>query len=142
MLRTQYAHSTINGNSKKYFNMLFTHPICCPVHTEMMLNSVPKVNTIIYCDMLQFWLISQWHEDKPVVVFQHDGVPPHIQNEATTFLNKQLPEWWLRQWESSCDLPWLLPVGPCVKDEISILSTRQCLKPYITWQNDSEQHVK
>jgi len=33
----------------------------------------------------------------------------YTQNAVRTFLNKQLPEWWFRQWGSSCDLP---PVRP------------------------------
>jgi len=50
------------------------------------------VNGIIYHDMLESWLMSQLLQDKPNVVFQCDGAPPHIHNEVTTFLNRQLPE--------------------------------------------------
>jgi hypothetical protein len=32
--------------------------------------------------MLQLWLIPHPLEDKPNVVFQHDGAPPHVQNGA------------------------------------------------------------
>jgi hypothetical protein len=39
--------------------------------------------------------MPQLLEDKPNVVFQHDGAPPHILNEVTTFLNRQLPERWI-----------------------------------------------
>jgi hypothetical protein len=36
--------------------------------------------------MLKLWLLPQLLQDKPNVVFQHDGVPPHIHNEVMTFL--------------------------------------------------------
>jgi hypothetical protein len=66
--------------------------------------------------------MSQLSQDKPNVVFQHDGAPPHIQNEVTTFLNKQLPELWIGRGGStslpprSPDLtllPRLFHVGLC-----------------------------
>jgi len=41
--------------------------------------------------------MPQLLQDKPGVVFQHDRVPPHIHNEVTTFLNRQLPEQWIGQ---------------------------------------------
>jgi hypothetical protein len=50
------------------------------------------VNGIIYCDMLELWLMPQLLQNKPNVVFQHDEIPPYIHNEVTTFLNRQLPE--------------------------------------------------
>jgi hypothetical protein len=36
--------------------------------------------------------MPQLLQDKPNVVFQHDGPPPHIHNEVTTFLNRLLPK--------------------------------------------------
>jgi hypothetical protein len=59
------------------------------------------VNIIIYCDMLELWLMPQLLEDKPNAVFQHDGEPPHIHSEVTTFLNRQLPERWIDRGEST-----------------------------------------
>jgi len=40
-------------------------------------------------------MLLQLSQDKPNVVFQHDGAPPHIHTEVTTFLNGQLPERWI-----------------------------------------------
>jgi hypothetical protein len=37
------------------------------------------------------------HDLKQNIVFEHEEVPPHIQNNVTTFLNRQLPEQWFDQ---------------------------------------------
>jgi hypothetical protein len=66
---------------KKYFQLL---PLeYCTVITWQL----------IYCDMLDLWLMPQLLQNKPNV-FQHDRVQPHIHSEVTTFLNRQLPELW------------------------------------------------
>jgi len=39
--------------------------------------------------------MTQLLQDESNVVFQHDGAPPHIHNEVTTFLNRQLSERWI-----------------------------------------------
>jgi hypothetical protein len=44
--------------------------------------------------MLELWLMLQLLQEKQNVVLQYDGTPPHIHNEATTLLNRQLPEGW------------------------------------------------
>jgi hypothetical protein len=46
------------------------------------------VDKIIYCAMLELWLMLQIMQDKPNVVFQHDGAPPHIHNGVETFFNR------------------------------------------------------
>jgi hypothetical protein len=45
--------------------------------------------------MLELWLISQLLQDKSNDVFQHDGAPPHTNNEVTTFLHRRLPQQWI-----------------------------------------------
>jgi hypothetical protein len=75
---------------------------------------------IISHDMLELWLMPQLLLDKPNVVLQHDGAPPHIHDEVT-FLNRQLPEQWISQGGvhflasaiSRSDNPQLFPVGLC-----------------------------
>jgi hypothetical protein len=52
---------------------------------------VEAVNRIIYPIMLMLWLTPQLLEDKPNVVFQHDGAPPYIHSEVKTFLTRQFP---------------------------------------------------
>jgi hypothetical protein len=52
---------------------------------------------LTFCDMLELWLMSYLLQDKPNVVFHHDGALPHIYNEVTAFLNRQLSEPWLSQ---------------------------------------------
>jgi hypothetical protein len=52
------------------------------------------LNGIIYCDMLELWLMPQLLQDKPHV-FQHDRAPTHSHYEMTTFLNRQLPKRWI-----------------------------------------------
>jgi hypothetical protein len=61
--------------------------------------------------------------------FQHDWMPPHIHNEVTTFLNRQLPQQWICWWGGG-PLPGLhnLQIWPLltfflwgfVKDEVYI----------------------
>jgi hypothetical protein len=63
--------------------------------------------------------MPQLLQDKPDV-FQHDGVPPHIHNEVTTFLNRQLPKRWIGWGDvhflasaiTRSDAPCLFPMGP------------------------------
>jgi hypothetical protein len=50
------------------------------------------VNGIIYLDMLELWIMPLLLQNKPNVVFQHNGAPPHIHNEVTIYLNEQFPE--------------------------------------------------
>jgi hypothetical protein len=51
------------------------------------------VNGIIYCGMLELCLMAHLLQDKPNV-FQHDGPPPCIHSEVTTFLNRE--QWFCR----------------------------------------------
>jgi hypothetical protein len=59
-----------------------------------------NVNGIIYHDMLVLWIMSRLLQDKPDV-FGRDGAPPHIHNEMTMFLNRQLSERWIGRWGST-----------------------------------------
>jgi len=80
--------------------------------------------------MLELWLMPQLLQDKPNVVFQHDGAPPHIHNEVTTFLNRHWPERWIGRGGStswpprSPDLtPSTFSLWGFVKDEIYVPPT-------------------
>jgi hypothetical protein len=55
--------------------------------------------------MLELWLMPQLLQDKTVVGFQRDGVPPHIHNEVTAFLYRQLLQLWIDQGEGSTSWP-------------------------------------
>jgi hypothetical protein len=85
------------------------------------------VNGIIYRDMLELWLIPQLLQDKPNVVFQLDGVPPHHHNEVKIFLYRQLPERWSGRGGSTSwtpRSPYLTPLEfflwGFVKDEVYV----------------------
>jgi hypothetical protein len=72
--------------------------------------------------MLELWLMPQL-----LAVFQHDGAPPHIHNEVTTFLNRQLPERWIGWGGSTSWPPWSPDLTPIdfflwgfVKDEVNV----------------------
>jgi len=53
-----------------------------------------EVYRIIYPIMFMLWLMLQLLENKPNVVFQHDGAPPYIHSEVTTYWNRQLSGQW------------------------------------------------
>jgi hypothetical protein len=85
------------------------------------------VDGIIYRDMLELWLMPQLLEDKSNVVFEHDGALPHVHNEVTTSLNRQLPERWIGQGGSTSWPPRSPDLTPLdfflwgfVKDEVHV----------------------
>jgi hypothetical protein len=66
------------------------------------------INNIIYCDMLEFWLISKLLEHKAHTVFQKYGMPFPFHNEGISLLNVRLPDHWISQGRpipSCCILP-------------------------------------
>jgi hypothetical protein len=46
-------------------------------------------------DVLELWVMPQLLQDRPNVVFQRDGAPPHIHNDVRSFLNRHLPKRWI-----------------------------------------------
>jgi hypothetical protein len=77
--------------------------------------------------MLELWVMPQLLEDKPNVVFQHDGAPPYIHNEVTTFLNMQLSEGWIGRGGSTSRPPQSPDLTPLdfflwgfVKDDVHV----------------------
>jgi hypothetical protein len=45
--------------------------------------------------MSEWWWVPQLFEEKPDVDLRHDGAPPHIPTEVTTFFNRYLAQRWL-----------------------------------------------
>ena len=51
--------------------------------------------------MLENWLMPQLEEDSQDFIFQQDGAPPHFHNDVRWYLNKHLPQRWVRH--TGCD---------------------------------------
>jgi hypothetical protein len=66
-------------------------------------------------------MMSKLPERKPDAVFQQDGVPSHLNNEVTTFLNELLPQYWIGWGQSPFLINLSFSVG--LYKERSICST-------------------
>ena len=80
------SHNT-PGTAHKYMFFVLWAVVEC---RDLSSSDEKTVNRNIYYGMLELWWMPQLPKGTQNVVFQHDGVPTHIHNEVTTFLNKQL----------------------------------------------------
>ena len=57
----------------------------------------PTINGTLYLHMLENWLMPQLNEDSNDYIFQQDGSPAHCHKDVRRYLNRNLPQKWIRR---------------------------------------------